>query len=209
MSYYSEFHGEIINNLYADEVLQKFFDKDFKGIFLDVGAFEPIRISNSHHFHMNGWKCLEIEANPFNCDLLRKHRDYVFNVAISDSNKDEVEFSVVSNGMWTASFSAIEISEDYKRIFPGGIQAITKIKVPQRTLNFILEESMIDKVDIVSIDIEGYEFKALKGFDINKYSPKVVLVENVTDDINIDNYMIEHGYICKEKHRYNHYWVKI
>lgn len=69
---YKTFHGEIHQGKHVDQVLREFFsDYNYKGIFLDIGAFEPIRISNSHHFYKNGWDIRAIEANPGNVTLLK------------------------------------------------------------------------------------------------------------------------------------------
>ena len=45
MSIYSSFHGEIQNDKEVDKVLREYFpDYNYKGVFLDIGAFEPITI---------------------------------------------------------------------------------------------------------------------------------------------------------------------
>jgi hypothetical protein len=54
MNIYSTYHGEFQNGKYVDQVLREYFpDYNYKGIFLDVGAYEPINISNSYHFEKN------------------------------------------------------------------------------------------------------------------------------------------------------------
>ena len=52
-------------------------------------------------------------------------------------------------------------------------------KVKTDTLNNVLNNSKYKnlEIDLLSIDIEGSEFLALKEFDFNKYSPKVIVVE--------------------------------
>ena len=48
---YNLFHGEIQCGKYVDQTLREYFpDITYKGIFLDIGAYEPINISNSYHF---------------------------------------------------------------------------------------------------------------------------------------------------------------
>ena len=75
----AKFFGEVQEGKHVDEVLRSYFpDYSYKGVFFDVGAFEPIRISNSHHFHLNGWKVYSFEANPAKIPLLKQHRDHVF-----------------------------------------------------------------------------------------------------------------------------------
>lgn len=209
------FHGEIQDGKTVDQILREYFpDYEYKGVFFDVGAFEPIRISNSHHFELNGWETYCFEANTLGIPLLKKHRKNVYNYAIADVDKDSVTFNIVhpiSNFEWTAGFSAIEINEDYKKIF--GFEnnhKVHQITVPQRTLNTIIKTEIphLSKIDIMSLDIEGGELNCLKGLDLAKYGPKVIVVENVTDSKDINDYLVSFGYKLDKKISYNYYYTR-
>ena len=50
-------------------------------------------------------------------------------------------------------------------------------KIKTDTLNNVLEKKNITLIDYLNIDVEGYELEVLKGFDIEKYKPKVVTIE--------------------------------
>jgi FkbM family methyltransferase len=205
---YNEFHGERLNGVAVDEVLRSYFSKN-TGIFFDVGAFEPIRISNSYHFEKNGWDCYCFEANTDLILELQSKRKYVFHYAIAHENKDSITFHVVESGNWTAGFSAITISEEYKKIFPCQFKSVKQITVPQRTLNSIIESEIpqINEIDILSIDIEGGEYNCLLGLDLKKYKPKVIVIENVTNDTAIKQYLEENGYTLDKHIEYNQYYV--
>jgi FkbM family methyltransferase len=209
---YTQFHGEIQNGKHVDQVLREYFGNDYVGIFFDVGAFHPITISNSYHFEKNGWTCYLFEANPNNIPLLKEHRSNVFNYAISDVDKDSIEFHVVTLGdNWTASYSAITISDEYKRIF-GNVdeKCISKVNVPQRSLNSIIQSEIpeLSRIDIMSIDIEGGEFNCLKGFDLHKYKPKVMVIENADHgNKTILHYLKTFGYRLDKEISYNQYYV--
>ena len=210
---YNEFHGEFIEGICVDNVLRNYFpDYDYKGVFLDVGAFEPIKISNSYHFEKNGWEVYCFEANTNSIPLLKEHRKNVFNYAIYDENKDEVEFNIVESGPdnWTAGFSSIELDENISKTFPCDNKKITKIKIPQKTLNNILENELINvkNIDILQIDIEGGELKCLYGLDLNKYQPKIILVENIMRDLKINDYLFQFGYILDKQISYNQFYIK-
>jgi len=212
---YELFHGEVQAGKTVDQTLREYFpDYDYKGVFFDVGAFEPITISNSYHFERNGWTCYCFEANTDGIPLLKEHRANVFNYAISNEDKDSVTFNVVlvprpGFPNWTASYSAIEIDEDYKRIFGWSPTALTQITVPQRTLNTIIETEIPDlkKIDIMSIDIEGGELNCLYGLDIEKYAPSVLVIENATNDVKIKDYLGSFGYELDKHISYNQYYV--
>jgi FkbM family methyltransferase len=209
---YTQFHGEIQEGKHVDNVLRDYFGENYVGTFFDVGAFHPITISNSYHFEKNDWTCYLFEANPNNIALLKEMRKNVFHYAISDEDKDSIEFNVVTlRGDWTASYSAITISEEYERIF-GRVDpsCITKVNVPLRTLNTIIKNEIPDlsRIDIMSIDIEGGEYNCLKGLDIEKYKPKVIVIEIAdSQDKTISNYLKTFGYRLDKKVSYNEYYL--
>lgn len=209
---YDKFHGEIQDNMHVDEVLRNYFPYyNYKGVYFDVGAFEPITISNSYHFEQNGWDCYCFEANTEGIPLLKKYRKNVFNYAISNKDLESVTFNVVFQSGWTAGFSAIEISDEYKNIFNFDMlnPQVKQITVPQRTLNTIIENEIPDlkKIDIISIDIEGGELNCLYGLDIKKYNPSVLVIENVNNNANIKNYLKSFGYTLDKHISYNQYYI--
>jgi FkbM family methyltransferase len=208
---YTQFHGEIQEGKYIDQVLREYFpDTSYKGVFFDVGAYEPITISNSYHFEKNGWKCYCFEANPSNVPLLKEHRSNVFNYAISDCDKDSVTFHVVGRE-WTASYSAITISDEYRKIFGDFDNSqISTVTVPQKSLNSIIKNEIpsLNRIDIMSLDIEGGEFDCLRGLDLTLYKPKVLVIENANpSNKTIQNYLESFGYRLDKQVSYNQYYL--
>jgi FkbM family methyltransferase len=207
---YDQYHGEIHNGIQVDKILRNYFpDFNYNGVFFDVGAFDPVIISNSYHFEKNGWEVFCFEANPDSVAKLKSQRKNVFNYAISSSNKDIVTFNIVYTMKdWSASFSSISIDEKYKNIFGWNDKWETKqIKVEQKTLNSILDSEInVSKIDILSIDVEGGELNVLKGLDIQKYSPQIILVENVANDNELDEFIKGYGYSLDQKLSYNYFY---
>jgi len=54
-------------------------------------------------------------------------------------------------------------------------------KINTTTLNNVVESSKfkVNKINFLSIDIEGHEINVLKGFDIKKYSPDIVIIKSM------------------------------
>lgn len=213
--YYTEFHGERLKKRRVDAVIRGYFpDYDYKGVFIDIGAFEPIRISNSYHFEKNGWDVRCFEANTNLIPELEKHRKHVYNIALYDEYKPEISFNVVESSGWTAGFSAIDLDDNLFEIFKyskndANIKTIT---VEQRTLNSYLENELLDianKIDIVQLDIEGGELKCLQGFDLAKYKPKLLVVENVANNMVLTDYIISKGYKLDKKIKYNEFYLRV
>jgi FkbM family methyltransferase len=210
-AFYEEFHGEVLENIAMDKILRDYFpDYHYKGVFLDVGAFEPIRISNSYHFEINGWDVFCFEANTDGIPYLQEYRKHVFNYAIYDEDKEMVEFNIVTSNGWTAGFSAVELSQEIADIFYCEKKEIKKITVAQRTLNTILSQeiTLIRPIDILKIDVEGGELKVLNGIDLDKYKPRIVLLENITNSVEIPNYLEKYGYVLDKHIYYNQFFIR-
>lgn len=211
---YQKFHGEIQLEKHADAILREYFpDYNYKGIFFDVGAYEPVNISNSYHFEQNGWNVYCFEANTALIPQLKKMRKHVYNYAIYDENKDAITFNIV-HGIWgggslTAGCSAIELDPSYLKEFGKDIVKLEHIQIPQRTLDDIIEKEIrVDHIDILQIDVEGGELKVLKGLNIKKYAPKVILVEDIFNNSQLHNYIIQHGYRLDKHISYNKYYIQ-
>jgi hypothetical protein len=63
-----------------EQVIKEYFG-DFKGRFLDLGAYDGKTFSNTHQLALDGWNgvCVEASARPFAslCDLYRENQDIV------------------------------------------------------------------------------------------------------------------------------------
>lgn len=210
---YESFHGEIQNGNHVDKILREYFkDYNYHGVFIDIGAYEPINISNSYHFEKNNWDVYCFEANTLLIPELKTLRKNVYNYAIYDENKHDISFNVV-HGSWgggsqMAGISAIELDKNYMDEYSHGIKNIFQISVPQKTLNNVIETEIptIKEIDIISIDVEGGELKVLKGIDLLKYKPKIMVIENVYKSPDINNYLNNFGYIMDKRIEYNEYY---
>jgi FkbM family methyltransferase len=187
----------------VDKVVQRqFFANQNIGIFIDVGAANPDYLSVSALYRSLGWKVIAIEPNPVFCELHRKRGHEVLQYACGDRDEDDVDFCVVDshgapyeNGQVSyESFSSLAIKASYARIRPQ--MDVEKIKVRLRRLDTILQTHApdIERVDIVSVDVEGWELEVLAGFDFRKYRPKVLVVENLFNDPAYRARINEYGY---------------
>ena len=59
----------------------------------------------------------------------------------------------------------------------------------------------------MSVDVEGGELNCLYGLDLYKYGPSVIVIENVTNDIKIEEYLTQFGYKLDKQISYNQYYV--
>ena len=167
-------------------VREGFFPEGEPGVVVDVGAARPDFLSNSSHYRPLGWRVIAIEPNPAYAARYQECGFDILQYAVGDEDRDGVEFSVVDSygadyeggNLSFESFSSLGVKDSY-----GGGRGldIRPIRVKLRRLNTILLEHAPDvaEIDIVSVDVEGWELEALSGLDFTRYRPKVLIVENL------------------------------
>lgn len=193
----------VINSSCGEELWLKdyfggHFPADYKGIYVDVGAFHPFYASNSRWAYDAGWRGINIDANADSIKMFEKFRpeDINVNCGVSDE-AGELEFYVYT-GLDMCTFDK-DLFKDKERL---RLREIRRVSV--KTLNELLEENHIHDIDFLDIDVEGLDEKIVLSFDWKKYRPKCVLVEilnkNSIEEIletNIHKKMVAEGYCLK------------
>jgi len=82
------------------------------------------------------------------------------------------------------------------------------IKVTSKTWKSFVDDMKIDKIDLLILDCEGYEYQILRGINFSKVKPKVIRYEfaHIPNKEECDSYLIQQGYkieYCKHDHTYN------
>lgn len=202
----SEFFGQFE----TDRYIKKYFPDDYTGSCIEVGAAHGIVSSNTLYFEKKGWKCLCIEPNPNLYRQLVKNRKFCVNYAVSDINRDDVYFHifVLPNKDETAISS---LSFDNRLLKSHQIINDYRIKVKVRTLDYILEETKFfdGKLDFISIDTEGTELDVIKGLNLEKYRPKLLVVENNFNDHDVKNYLKNFKYVLDFRYIINDFYLRI
>lgn len=170
------------------------------GFYVEVGANDGVTQSYTYELENIGWHGMLIEPSLEAFDKCVKNRpnNKLFNCALVASENTK-EISGDFYGSFLASVGGERLNKRDNVI--GNI-----IAVPARTLNSILEELKLEGINLLSLDVEGYEYEVLKGFDISKYHPKYVIIE-VYDKIKADifRYMTFNGYwVADNLTMYNH-----
>lgn len=166
-----------------DMILKALFEqkKGYKGFFVDVGAHHPVRFSNTKYFYNKGWRGINIEPTPdaIKAFKLFRKRDINLNIGIGPE-KGSLTFYCFNEPALN-SFSK-EVSERIDR-------ESEKYEITQRLEIAVLPLSEVfdkhlkagQKIDFISIDVEGLDFQVLLSNDWNKYQPEVILVEENID----------------------------
>lgn len=165
-----------------DYIAWQLLGKPNNAIVVEVGAFDGRHLSNSYSFEMLDWNTLCIEPNSEIFNYLKQHRPNAINLnyaVVGDEKIKEIDFFIEDIGV----LSGCNLDEeDVRRRYENrGIEykEAKKIKVPGKTLNQILNESIPNQneIDLVSIDVEGFELEVLKGLDLKKFNVKLFIIE--------------------------------
>ena len=163
-----------------DKILKHLFDNIGKlGIsYLDIGANHPIMNNNTYLFYRRGGHGVCVEPNPELCKTIQKARprDKCLNIGVS-ANEDSVAEFYSMNPHTLSTFS----KEDAIALDEIGKFKIKKVlKIPVKNINNIIRENFIKPIDLVSIDVEGWNTEIIQSFDFAKNRPFCFCVETLT-----------------------------
>lgn len=142
---------------YGDDLwIMANIDLPSEGFYLDLGCAWPEQYSNTAFLRKRGWRGLCVDANPIYAPDWKGVEKFVCAVA-GDGNP-----------MWFEYNDAPDLSRE----------SGNGILLPTIRLDYLLKG--FPKVDVLSCDLEGNEFKALKTLGWDAQRPKVIISEHST-----------------------------
>ena len=174
--YIVEFRSQYGEDMLAWDMLYR----SFNGTYVEVGGFDGLSYSVSSAFDDMRWCGVLIEANPVmfqkslaNRPSMRCHKRHL---AIGAVDNTTVDFDIpVGAGM----FAGISTTRDTHGNAYVDALPVNTISVPSCTMDRALELAAdIETYDLAVIDVEGGEIELLKGFNLNRWKPRVVIIED-------------------------------
>ena len=183
------------------ELIWNFFQQRASGFFVEVGANGPKLLSQTWHLEEKGWRGILIEPNPACVEQLRRERRNanIFQVACSAPEKTGEALFHFSN---SSGLSGLE-----KHVDDPGIVYERSENVKVTTLDAILESAGQPKIDFISIDVEGTEVDVLRGFDLARHRPALLLIEDKVNNLRKHSYLTNHGYKLVRRTSLNNWYI--
>ena len=182
-----------------DEFIIEYFKGKQKGIYLDIGCFNPFMYSNTCLLHQKGWRGINIDINPTSIDLFNIARPNDFNICTTVNNEKKL-FEVYLDD----PFSPLNTldSKFYKNLDKSFSTNKKNISVESKSIDEIISLSDIKTdIDFINIDVEGSDYKILTQIDIQKLNPKLISIETHNVDgsesenfQNINDYLINNNF---------------
>ena len=186
--HYSQFGEDCV-------LLNWFTKRDQERFFIDVGCYHPTKGSNTYALYRRGWRGINIDLDADKIRAFRMRRPADISVVAAVS--DRAETLDVFSDKWYSTRATLDPSIGQG---PGFNQ---HARVETTTLTAIIDVTRYAgrKIDLLSVDVEGFDLRVLQGLDFVRYMPAVVLVESLLttlEDIlasDLHRFMTKQGYV--------------
>jgi FkbM family methyltransferase len=152
------------------------------GFFVEAGGNDGYTQSNTYAFECrHGWHGVLIEPVPelARACALERPGARVIRAALVAQDFGAPEVSLRFGGLMTVVVGGRDADDKWVEAAHavGQEEPPHELRAPARTLSSILDEVRAPEIDLLSLDVEGYEEQALAGLDFERHAPRFVLVE--------------------------------
>lgn len=171
-----------------DDIVMRLFSEILKtgpGTYIDVGCNHPAYGSNTFLLYKNGWRGYCIDPHGEFAPLYAEHRP-----------RDTFLQMAIGGVDGTVSFHYTPGSEGLSSVLPTVVHK-QAMDVPVRRLQTIIDTHKIDKIDVLSVDVEGSEIDVINSITDYQKFPRIIIAEfNTLGCINmrLQPYLISMGY---------------
>ncbi len=168
--------------------------------YIDIGAWRPIKGSNTYFLYKKGFSGTVIEPNPHFAKMWRSIRPRDKYLAIGCGNKEYADLQIFHPSAASNTFSpkfAEEITGSQSH------EVTQTLRVPLRSLKDIVTEHVASfKLPfLLDIDIEGMDYEVVSSYDFPLgFRPIIILIEDKppvgesVDPLLIQNFLASKGY---------------
>ena len=151
--------------------LKNYFDKKKKGLYIDVGSYHPIRLSNTKFLYDKGWQGINIDISKKSIDLFKIARKTDINLNIGIGNKNEFSDAYFQKDLFHANTLVYEHSKKF-------LANAIKKKIKTLTLDSVINRyAKNKKIDYIDIDCEGKDLEVLQGLNLSQYQTDLISIE--------------------------------
>ena len=186
-----------------DALLFDLFEGKRDGFFIEAGAYDGTSLSTTFALESLGWSGLLVEPMPGRFAQCRDARpgSRVVHAALGPrGSRGTTAFEVpeAAEGAMADLAASIRLSPALARQVGGDHGAVVRsIRVPLTSLAALLNQAPpTSGIDVAVIDVEGFEAQVLDGLELDRYRPRVLLIEDLThgQDARTRDLLVRHSY---------------
>lgn len=160
-----------------DVCLARYFKFPMEGVYVDIGCNNPVDHNNTYLFYRLGWRGLCVDANPMFAAHFAEHRPEDKFMACGVAAKTgTLDFYRFDNAHAVSSFN--KTHADFWVEVSGGATQYHVEPIQVKTINDILTEAGITRLDVLSIDVERLDAEVVVSLDFNRWQPRVIAIED-------------------------------
>lgn len=197
-----------------DQKIESYLPQN-NGFYVELGANDGVSQSNTLYFERyKNWKGVLVEPTPHNylkCLSNRSKDNYIAcNACVSFDYKDRFVEILFSNLMTSSLGLESDIQDPISHANAGtqfleGEERVFSFGAVAKTLNQILiEANAPQKIDFLSLDVEGVEIEVLKGVDHSRFRFQYLCIE-CQDLEKLKSYLQQYDYELIEQFSYHDY----
>lgn len=159
---------------FEDVLLARIFADIERGTYVDIGCHHELQDSVTRHFYERGWSGINVDPVFEHIqEYAYRERDINLNLAAGAMASKSLFTVIDGSGLSSFHETHVKSARDH------GLDSVHERLVEIRTLNSILDEHLFPgkQIAFLKIDVEGHELEVLKGIDLGRYRPIVILVE--------------------------------
>ena len=162
-----------------EKFILNFFDKKYKGRYVDIGCFHPTRHNNTYSMYKRGWHGINIDLNPLTIELFNFIRIRDININAAISSKEETKKLYFLDELNTQNTLEVNHLSFLKKHHNIKEEEISQHEIKTKRLDKILDSYNFNDIDFMNIDVEGHELHVLSSIDFFKYRIKFICIEMI------------------------------
>lgn len=162
---------------FAEDMILRHLLPESAGVYVDVGASDPIVGSNTYGLYLRGWSGVLIEPIERHVEAARviRARDRVIRALCGESVGARTFYEYDSSVISTMDDERVRLLSEE------GLEPVAVTEIPVIRLDSLGLEAIPTSPSLLCVDAEGADLDVLRGNDWGAFHPGVVCVEEPVD----------------------------
>jgi FkbM family methyltransferase len=145
--------------------------------YLDIGAADPVRGSNTYLLYCTGGRGVLVEPNPDYVAKLKARRpdDVVVAAGVGVGKETEADYYVIRDQPPLNTFSPEVVEALRAQLGRDPVERV--VRMPLVPLNEVIATHLGKRPDLISIDVEGLDLAILRTLDFERWRPGAIVAE--------------------------------